>query len=90
MPEYSVRDPVHGFVVYDDWERQVIDHPAFQRLRRIRQLGLTDFVYPGATHTRFEHSLGTMHVATQMFDAIVNRQGAYLRACVKSAGNLPI
>ena len=74
MAIFQVRDPVHGFVEYDDWEREVVDHPAFQRLRRIRQLALADFVYPGATHTSFTilpnmgvHALGTMHVATKMY-----------------------
>ena len=56
----------------------MIDHEVFQRLRRIRQLGLTELVYPGATHTRFEHALGTMHFATKMSEAIVNRQKPYL------------
>ena len=79
MPTFEVRDPVHGFIYYDDWEREIINHPAFQRLRRIRQLALTEFVYPGATHTRFSHALGTMDVATRMFDAIVERQQDYLR-----------
>ena len=78
MAIYSIRDPVHGFIGYDDWEREVINHSAFQRLRRIRQLALTEFVYPGATHTRFAHALGTMDVATRMFDAIVSRQRHYL------------
>jgi uncharacterized protein len=67
---YEVRDPIHGFVRFDDWEREIVNHPVFQRLRRIRQLGWTDMVYPGATHNRFEHSLGVMHVATRMFEAI--------------------
>ena len=80
MAVYQVRDPVHGFIEYDEWEREVINHPAFQRLRRIRQLALADFVYPGATHTRFEHALGTMHVATKMYDAIVVRQRYYLES----------
>ena len=79
MATFQVRDPVHGFIEYDDWEREVINHQAFQRLRRIRQLALADFVYPGATHTRFEHALGTMHVATKMYDAIVTRQRHYLQ-----------
>ena len=78
MAQHFVRDPIHGFIGYDDWERTIIDHRAFQRLRRIRQLALTELVYPGATHTRFAHSLGTMHVATRMFDAIVDRQQHYL------------
>ncbi|MDW7693636.1 HD domain-containing protein [Flammeovirgaceae bacterium SG7u.111] len=58
-----INDPVYGFLsiksplIYD-----VIQHPYFQRLRRIKQLGLTDFVYPGALHTRFHHALGAMHL----------------------------
>lgn len=71
---YEIRDPIHGFIVLNEWERRIIDHPVFQRLRRIRHLGLTDMVYPGAMHTRFEHSLGVMHVASQMYDEIVSRR----------------
>jgi HD superfamily phosphohydrolase len=71
--KYEIRCPIHGFIELDDWEWSIINQPAFQRLRRIRQLGLTDYVYPGATHTRFEHSLGVMHVATRLYDAIVAR-----------------
>jgi hypothetical protein len=67
---YKIRDPIYGFITFDEWEREIINHPVFQRLRRIRQLALTDMVYPGATHTRFEHSLGVMHLATNMYDAI--------------------
>ncbi|MEI7833634.1 MAG: HD domain-containing protein [bacterium] len=70
---YEVRDPIHGFISYNSWERDIINHPVFQRLRRIKQLSWTDMVYPGAMHTRFEHSLGVMHVATKMFDNIVER-----------------
>jgi len=69
---FEFRCPVHGFVTLTDWEREIISQPAYQRLRRIRQLAWTDQVYPGAMHTRFEHSLGVMHVATAMFDGIVN------------------
>jgi HD superfamily phosphohydrolase len=67
---YEIRCPVHGFIALNDWEWTVISQPAFQRLRRIRQLGWTDYVYPGAIHTRFEHSLGVMHTATMLYDAI--------------------
>lgn len=67
---YEIRCPVHGFIQVNDWEREIIDQPAFQRLRRIRQLALTDLVYPGAMHTRFEHSLGVMHTATLLYDSI--------------------
>lgn len=66
----EIRCPIHGFVKLTPFEQDIIDHPAYQRLRRIRQLALTDMVYPGATHTRFEHSLGVMHVASLMFDQV--------------------
>ena len=72
MKNNEIRDPVYGFINFNDWEKKIINHDAFQRLRRIRQLALTDMVYPGAIHTRFEHSLGVMHLATLMYDAIVN------------------
>ncbi len=75
---FEIRDPVHGFVTLTDWERDIVNHPAFQRLRRIRQLSMTDMVYPGAMHTRFEHSLGVMHVATRMFDSLVERERGFL------------
>jgi HD superfamily phosphohydrolase len=70
---YEIRCPVHGFITINDWEREIINQPAFQRLRRIRQLAWTDQVYPGAMHTRFEHSLGVMHVATKLYTSIVSR-----------------
>ncbi len=79
MRKYEIRDPVHGFIEIDDWERDIINQPAFQRLRRIKQLAWTDMIYPGATHSRFEHSLGVMQVATRLFDAIVNRSHDLLR-----------
>jgi len=77
---YEIRDPIHGFVTLTEWERDIINHPAFQRLRRIRQLSMTDMVYPGAMHTRFEHSLGVMHVATRMFDSLVDREKLFLQS----------
>lgn len=70
---YEFRRLVHGFIPINDWERDIVNHPAFQRLRRIRQLAWTDYVYPGAMHTRFEHSLGVMHLATRLYDAVVER-----------------
>ena len=74
MPKtFEIRDPIHGFITVTEWEKTVIDHPAFQRLRRIRQLGLSELIYPGTTHTRFEHSLGVMHIGTKMFDQIVQK-----------------
>jgi HD superfamily phosphohydrolase len=58
-----INDPVHGFITLPSGLiMDLIDHPFFQRLRRIRQLGLTELVYPGANHTRFHHALGAMHL----------------------------
>jgi len=73
MRIFKTRDPAYGFIEFNEWEKNIINHPAFQRLRRIRQLGLTDMVYPGAMHTRFEHSLGVMHLATKMYDSIIKK-----------------
>ena len=66
-----LNDPVYGFInipyniIFD-----LIEHPYFQRLRRIKQLGLTDYVYPGALHTRFHHALGALHLMTQTIDVL--------------------
>lgn len=59
----EITDPVHRYISFSEVEKQVIDTGVFQRLRRIRQLAGAHLVYPSAQHTRFEHSLGTMHVA---------------------------
>ncbi len=58
-----IKDPVHGYVEVEDFARALLDSPALQRLRYVRQLGFSYLVYPGANHSRFEHSLGTMHLA---------------------------
>ena len=76
---YEMRDVIYGFVKFDEQEREIINHPAFQRLRRIRQLSLTDMVYAGATHTRFEHSIGVMQMATDMYDCITEKSGELLK-----------
>ena len=61
----QIVDPIHDFITIDKNELNIIDTPVFQRLRRIRQLAGAHLVYPGAQHSRFEHSLGTMHIANQ-------------------------
>ncbi len=76
----EIRDPIHGFIILNEWERDIVNHQVFQRLRRIRQLGFTDMVYPAAMHNRFEHSLGVMQVATRMFDHIRVRRGDFLKS----------
>ncbi len=65
-----IQDPIHGSIKIEDWLLKIIDTPPFQRLRRISQLGFANLVYPGANHTRFEHSLGTMHIAEQLVEKI--------------------
>jgi HD superfamily phosphohydrolase len=58
-----INDPVYGFIsIPSDFIYDLIQHPYFQRLRNIKQLGMTHLVYPGALHTRFHHALGAMHL----------------------------
>lgn len=71
-----IMDPVHGGIPLYRHEIQVIDHPLFQRLRNICQNDILSLVFPGATHSRFLHSIGVMHVGTRMFRAMID---AYLR-----------
>jgi HD superfamily phosphohydrolase len=59
----EITDPIHKYIRFSQVEKEVIDNPAFQRLRRIRQLAGAHLVYPSAQHSRFEHSLGAMHIA---------------------------
>jgi HD superfamily phosphohydrolase len=67
----NFNDPVHGFLsIHSDLIFDIINHPIFQRLRRIKQLGLTEFVYPGALHTRFHHALGAMHLMSLALDTL--------------------
>jgi HD superfamily phosphohydrolase len=75
--------PVHGHVLLYPEEIAIIDHPSFQRLRRVRQLGLAHMVFPGATHTRFEHCVGAVHVA-QMIVNNINHN--FRKESLKAAG----
>jgi HD superfamily phosphohydrolase len=73
-----LRDPVHGLIIFDDRDPlridplawSLIDTPEFQRLRRIRQLGVSEFTFPAAVHTRFAHSIGVFHVARTLVQVI--------------------
>jgi uncharacterized protein len=69
----KIYDAVHGFIRFNLIEQMLIDSTPFQRLHHIHQLGIAFIVYPGATHTRFEHSLGTMEIATQIFERIISK-----------------
>jgi len=62
---FVIRDPVHGYLVAAVHERELVDHPVTQRLRRITQTGLAEYVFPEARTSRFVHSLGAMHIASR-------------------------
>lgn len=92
-------DPVYGFVnIKSDLIYDIIQHPYFQRLRRIKQLGMADYVYPGAIHTRFHHALGAMHLMSEalnhlqakgvfLFDAEI--EGALIAILLHDIGHGP-
>lgn len=70
----EIEDALHGYINLNDQEKKILDTPQVQRLRRIRQLGLSSLVYPSATHTRFQHSLGVMHLAGEFADSLKIRE----------------
>ena len=82
---YEIRDPVHQTIAFTEKEAAVIDHPIFQRMRYIRQLGLSYLVYPGSTHDRFSHMLGASHIAGRVWDNIVSVSGDLLRKYYSNA-----
>ena len=65
-----IRDPIHGTLSLSPKEIRLVDQLAFQRLRNIKQLGFADQAFPGATHTRYCHSLGALYVASRLFDRL--------------------
>src|SRR5688500_13626728 len=69
-----IRDPLWNNIRVDDVALRLIDTPTFQRLRYVRQLGLAHLVYPGATHTRFEHALGAYHLARRALALLEERR----------------
>ncbi len=72
----EIRDPVHGSIPIFDSEIKILEHPFFQRLRNIKQLGFSEYVFPGATHTRYLHSIGVMNVATLVFNNLFREQSS--------------
>ncbi|MGD2033723.1 MAG: HD domain-containing protein [Bacteroidales bacterium] len=69
-----INDPVHGFVsIPSAFIFDIIEHPYIQRLRRIKQLGLTHYVFPGATHSRFQHTIGAMHLMSLALESLKNK-----------------
>ena len=94
-----LNDPVHGFIkIPYDIIFDIIEHPYFQRLRRIKQLGLTDYVYPGALHTRFHHALGAFHLMQKAIFTLRQKdveitleeeQGALIAILLHDIGHAP-
>jgi HD superfamily phosphohydrolase len=74
---HEIRDPIHVFVRLDTDERKVVDSRPLQRLRDVHQLAMTYLVYPGATHRRFEHSLGVMELASRVYDVVTNPRNVH-------------
>lgn len=98
-PHKIINDPVYGFIaVPKGLVLGVVDHPWFQRLRGIRQLSLTHYVYPGAQHTRFQHALGSLHLMTMALDSLRGKgvditdeeyEGAQLAVLLHDIGHGP-
>jgi HD superfamily phosphohydrolase len=76
-PSKVITDPIHADIYLTKLEREMVDTPTFQRLRRVRQLGTTHLVYPGATHTRFAHSLGALRSVQDLFDAAYDQRNGH-------------
>jgi HD superfamily phosphohydrolase len=83
-PDQEIFIPIHKFVRLTEREVTVVDHPAFQRLGEVLQLGQTYLVYRGATHRRHEHALGTLHVAEIMIEAL--KRNAHARRAAQDEG----
>src|SRR5438477_10186399 len=65
-----IKDPIHGYVRISEAEKTIIDTRPVQRLRRLRQLAGSEFIYPAANHTRFEHVIGAMHLSAALAHAL--------------------
>ncbi|MFW6029660.1 MAG: HD domain-containing protein, partial [Halanaerobiales bacterium] len=74
---HEIRDPIHDFIKVTAEEREIIDSSPFQRLRYIHQLALTYLLYPGASHKRFEHSLGVLELASKIYDILTNPENIH-------------
>jgi len=73
-PSKTITDPIHGDIYITCLERRFLDSPPLQRLRRVRQLGTTHLVYPGATHSRLSHALGALRSAQDLLDAVIDQR----------------
>lgn len=71
---WEIRDPIHGYILVNEFEKKILDSRPMQRLRNIKQLAGAHLTYPGAEHSRFGHSLGTMHLAEIMVNVLVDNE----------------
>ena len=97
MAEKVIRDPLYGFVSLekDELALKLIDTPEFQRLKHIRQLGVSFVTYPGANHTRFSHSLGVYHLSQKLYDSLGGkdddeREKVSIAALLHDVGHSPL
>ena len=102
-PNKRIYDSIHGFIYFNEWENRLIDSAPFQRLHYIRQLGCAYLVYPGAVHSRFEHSFGAMKLSSEIFEKLREKETLFsevedlsywkqmlrLAALVHDLGHLP-
>jgi len=89
----NIRDPLYGYLELSDEETRILNSDHMQRLRRVKQLGFSSLVYPGATHNRFEHSLGVMHLTGRFADSLEledeKRRELRMAALLHDAGHGP-
>ncbi|MCK4968774.1 MAG: HD domain-containing protein, partial [Candidatus Aenigmarchaeota archaeon] len=90
---HIIKDPIHKDIKISDFEMKLIDTKNMQRLRNIKQLGPTNLVYPSAVHTRFEHSIGVMHLAEKMAGALklseTTKKELKIASLLHDIGHLP-
>lgn len=89
-PGKIINDPVHGHMYFPGIVVAAIDTPQMQRLRELKQLGTAYYVFPGASHNRFEHSLGTCHLATNVYEALRRSSGKSVRASLDSVDKISV
>ena len=83
----TFHDSIHGFINLTVFATRIIDNPFFQRLRKLKQLGTCEYVYQNGIHTRFEHSIGTYHIADEQLKTIVSTTN--LRSIENYLKNIP-
>lgn len=85
----EVQDSIHGTIELSQFATLVIDNPIFQRLRKLKQLGTCNYVFPNAIHTRFEHSIGTYYLAGKLLDQLIkNSDGKHISECLSKIQEL--